>query len=102
MQKGFAIAFDPPRAIDPKSLETRACESLDKIFETIFTDQVIKGVLTKWAGKGRRFRAPGIQPSGPPFSLGSRLSLGECGRGAQPDASFGSPGLPARVAGRLF
>jgi hypothetical protein len=47
VQKGFAIAFDPPRDGDPKALETRAYESLDKIFETIFTDPVIKGVLTK-------------------------------------------------------
>jgi len=47
VQKAFAIAFDPPSATDPKSLETRAYESLDKIFETIFADPVIKDVLTK-------------------------------------------------------
>jgi hypothetical protein len=47
VQKTFAIVFDPPRAMDPESLETRAYESLDKIFETIFTDPVIKGVLSK-------------------------------------------------------
>jgi len=47
MQKAFAVAFDPPSAMNPESLETRAYESLDKIFETIFTDPVIKGVLPK-------------------------------------------------------
>lgn len=47
VQKAFIIAFDPPSLTDPKSLETRAYESLDKIFETIFTDPVSKGMLTK-------------------------------------------------------
>ena len=47
VQKAFAVSFDPPSATDPKSLETRAYESLDKIFETIFADPVIKGVVTK-------------------------------------------------------
>lgn len=47
VQKTFTIAFDPPSATDPKSLETRAYGTLDKIFETIFADPVIKGVLTK-------------------------------------------------------
>ena len=47
VQKAFIIAFDPPSLTDPKSLETRAYESLDKIFETIFADPVTKGVLTK-------------------------------------------------------
>jgi len=47
VQKAFIIAFDPPSLTDPKSLETRAYESLDKIFETIFADPVSKGMLTK-------------------------------------------------------
>jgi len=47
VQKAFVIAFDPPGFTDPKSLETRAYESLDKIFETILADPVIKGVWTK-------------------------------------------------------
>jgi len=47
VQKAFAVAFDPPSTTGPKSLETRAYESLDKIFETIFADPVIKGVVTK-------------------------------------------------------
>jgi hypothetical protein len=47
VQKNFAIAFDPPGAMNPESLETRAYENLDKIFETIFTDPVIRGVLSK-------------------------------------------------------
>ena len=47
VQKAFIIAFDPPSATDPKSLETRAYESLDKIFETILADPVIKGVWMK-------------------------------------------------------
>ena len=47
VQKAFAMAFDPPRDMNPESLATRAYENLDKIFETIFTDPVIKGVLTK-------------------------------------------------------
>jgi len=47
MQKAFAIVFDPPGFTDPKSLETRAYESLDKIFQTIFADPFIKDVLTK-------------------------------------------------------
>lgn len=47
VQKAFIIAFDPPSFTDPKSLETRAYESLDKIFETIFADPVIKDVWTK-------------------------------------------------------
>jgi hypothetical protein len=47
VQKAFIIAFDAPSLTDPKSLETRAYESLDKIIETIFADPVIKDVLTK-------------------------------------------------------
>jgi hypothetical protein len=47
MQKAFIIAFAAPSLTDPKSLETRAYESLDKIFETIFTDPAIKDVLRK-------------------------------------------------------
>jgi len=47
VQKAFIIAFDPPSFTDPKSLETRAYESLDKIFETILADPVIKDVWTK-------------------------------------------------------
>jgi len=47
VQKGFSIAFDPPGANDSSLLETRAYESLDKIFETIFTDPAIKSFLIK-------------------------------------------------------
>jgi hypothetical protein len=46
-RRRLAMAINPPSATDSKSLEPRAYEDLDKIFDTFFADRIMKGVLTK-------------------------------------------------------